>query len=42
MKENWEINWKDYYQILQIHPSAEQEVCHSSISKVGSEISSRS
>jgi len=26
MKENWEINWKDYYQILQVHPSAEQEI----------------
>ena len=26
MKENWEINWKDYYQILQVHPSAEPEV----------------
>jgi curved DNA-binding protein CbpA len=26
MKENWEINWKDYYKILQVHPSAEPEV----------------
>ena len=26
MKENWEINWKDYYQILQVHPSAEPEI----------------
>jgi curved DNA-binding protein CbpA len=26
MKENWEIHWKDYYSILQIHPLAEPEV----------------
>ena len=26
MKENWENHWKDYYQILQVHPSAEPEV----------------
>ncbi len=26
MKENWEIHWKDYYAILQIHPLAEPEV----------------
>ena len=26
MKENWENHWKDYYQILQVHPSAEQEI----------------
>lgn len=26
MKENWEINWKDYYLILQVHPTAEPEV----------------
>ena len=26
MKENWEVHWKDYYQILQVHPSAEPEV----------------
>lgn len=26
MKENWEIHWKDYYNILQIHPLAEPEV----------------
>lgn len=26
MKENWEIYWKDYYKILQIHPLAEPEV----------------
>ncbi len=26
MKENWEIHWKDYYKILQIHPLAEPEV----------------
>jgi curved DNA-binding protein CbpA len=26
MKENWEIHWKDYFNILQIHPLAEPEV----------------
>jgi curved DNA-binding protein CbpA len=26
MRENWEIHWKDYYSILQIHPLAEPEV----------------
>ncbi|MFC1972373.1 DnaJ domain-containing protein, partial [Chloroflexota bacterium] len=26
MRENWEIHWKDYYQILQVQPSAEPEV----------------
>jgi len=26
MKENWEIHRKDYYKILQVHPTAEQEV----------------
>lgn len=26
MRENWEIHWKDYYQVLQLHPSAEPEV----------------
>jgi len=26
MKENWETHWKDYYQILQVDPSAEPEV----------------
>lgn len=26
MKENWEVHWKDYYNILQIHPLAEPEV----------------
>jgi curved DNA-binding protein CbpA len=25
MKENWENRWKDYYQILQVHTSAEPE-----------------
>jgi len=24
--ENWDIRWKDYYKILQVHESAEQEV----------------
>ena len=26
MKEKWETNWKDYYKILQVHPSSEPEV----------------
>ena len=26
MTEDWEILWKDYYEILQVHPSAEPEV----------------
>jgi hypothetical protein len=26
MSNSWEIHWKDYYQILQVHPTAEQEV----------------
>ncbi len=26
MAEDWEILWKDYYEILQVHPSAEPEV----------------
>jgi hypothetical protein len=26
MAENWQIHWKDYYRILQIHPLAEPEV----------------
>ncbi len=26
MSNSWEVHWKDYYQILQVHPTAEQEV----------------
>ncbi len=26
MTEDWELTWKDYYEILQVHPSAEPEV----------------
>ena len=26
MKENWEIQWEDYYKILQVHPSVEPGV----------------
>ncbi len=26
MKENWEVHWKDYFKILQIHPLAEPRV----------------
>ena len=26
MSNRWEIHWKDYYKILQVHPTAEQEV----------------
>ena len=34
MKENWEINWKDYYKILQVHPTAEQEVIKAAYDKL--------
>jgi hypothetical protein len=34
MKENWENNWKDYYQILQVHPSAEPEVIEAANKKL--------
>jgi DnaJ-class molecular chaperone len=34
MKENWEIYWKDYYRILQVHPSAEQEVIKGAYEKL--------
>jgi len=34
MKENWENNWKDYYQILQVHPSAEPEVVKAAYDKL--------
>ena len=34
MKENWEINWKDYYQILQVHPSAEPEIITAAYKKL--------
>jgi len=26
MRNSWEIRWKDYYKILQVHPTASQEV----------------
>jgi curved DNA-binding protein len=26
MKENWEINWKDYYKTLQVDQEAEPEI----------------
>ncbi len=26
MSNKWDIHWKDYYQILQVHPTAGQEV----------------
>ncbi len=32
--ENWEINWKDYYKILQLHPAAEQEVVKGAYEKL--------
>jgi len=34
MKENWENHWKDYYQILQVHPSAEQEIISAAYRKL--------
>jgi len=34
MKENWETNWRDYYQILQVHPSAEPEVINVAYKKL--------
>lgn len=34
MKENWEIHWKDYYSILQIHPLAEPEVAKAAYRKL--------
>lgn len=34
MKENWEIHWKDYYGILQIHPLAEPEVVKAAYRKL--------
>lgn len=34
MKETWEIRWKDYYQILQVQPSAETEVIKDSFEKL--------
>ena len=26
MRHSWEIHWKDYYKILQVHPTASQEI----------------
>jgi len=34
MTENWEVQWKDYYRILQVHPSAEQEVVKAAYDKL--------
>jgi molecular chaperone DnaK len=34
MRENWENHWKDYYQILQVHPSAEPEVVKAAFEKL--------
>ena len=34
MKENWENHWKDYYQILQVHTSAEPEVVKAAYDKL--------
>jgi curved DNA-binding protein CbpA len=34
MKENWEIHWKDYFKILQIHPLAEPEVIKAAYQKL--------
>jgi hypothetical protein len=34
MQEPWEVNWKDYYRILQVHPTAEQEVIKSAYDRL--------
>jgi len=34
MSENWEISWKDYYQILQVHTSTEPEFITSMYKKL--------
>jgi DnaJ domain len=34
MKENWQINWKDYYEILQVQPKAEPEVIKGAYEKL--------
>jgi len=34
MRENWELHWKDYYAILQIHPLAEAEVVRGAYTKL--------
>ena len=34
MQENWEIHWEDYYEILQVHPSAELEVIRAAYRKL--------
>ena len=34
MPENWEIHWEDYYEILQIHHSAEPEIIKAAYGKL--------
>ncbi len=34
MQENYELHWKDYYEILQVHPLAEQEVIEAAFNKL--------
>jgi hypothetical protein len=34
MQETWEARWKDYYQILQVQPSANMEVINDSFEKL--------
>lgn len=34
MQESWEIEWEDYYAILQVHPSAEPEVIKAAYGKL--------
>ncbi len=36
MKENWELHWKDYYKILQVHQLAESEVVKAAYNKLHS------
>lgn len=36
MKENWELHWKDYYKILQVHRLAEPDVVKAAYRKLAS------
>lgn len=40
MQEPWEINWKDYYRILQVHPTAEQEVIKGAYDRLAAQVPS--
>ena len=34
MKENWEINWKDYYKSLQVDQEAEPEIINGAFERL--------